>query len=67
MINRDILTVQEVADQLRVNRSTVWRWCVSGQLEAVQVGRSWRVPRQAVDEFVGGKLDMIEKITSQYN
>lgn len=65
MINREILTVQEVANQLRVNRSTVWRWCVSGKLEAFQVGRSWQVYRHSVDELVGGQLARLELISQQ--
>ena len=54
----DILTVQEVADYLKVSRSTVWRWCNQGKIEAFKVGRSWRIHRQVVEQVVGYTLDL---------
>jgi excisionase family DNA binding protein len=39
----EILTVQEVADYLKVSRTTVWRWCSTGKLPAFKIGRGWRV------------------------
>ena len=47
------LTVAEVADQMRVSKMTVYRLVHSGELEAVRVGRSFRVPERAVEEFLG--------------
>lgn len=47
------LTVAEVAEQMRVSKMTVYRLVHSGELEAVRVGRSFRVPEHAVEEFLG--------------
>jgi excisionase family DNA binding protein len=47
------LTVAEVAAQMRVSKMTVYRLVHSGELEAVRVGRSFRVPVHAVEEFLG--------------
>jgi excisionase family DNA binding protein len=52
------LTVAEVATIMRVSKMTVYRLVHSGELEAIRVGRSFRVPEQAVnaylkDAFVG--------------
>jgi excisionase family DNA binding protein len=49
----EILTVQEVADYLKVSRSTVWRWCNEGKLLAFKAGRGWRVHRLEVEKMVG--------------
>ncbi len=46
------MTVAEVADQMRVSKMTVYRLIHSGELEAVRVGRSFRVPENAVQEFL---------------
>lgn len=46
------LTVTEVAEMIRVSRMTVYRWVQNGDLPAVRVGRSVRVPEQAVDVFL---------------
>ncbi len=41
------LTVAEVAAMMRVSKMTVYRLVHSGELPAVRVGRSFRVPEQA--------------------
>ena len=47
------LTVQEVADRARVSKMTIYRLVHSGELRAVRIGRSFRVPERAVDELLG--------------
>ena len=46
------LTVAEVAARMRVSKMTVYRLVHSGELEAVRVGRSFRVPDDAVQEYL---------------
>ncbi|MFQ5742531.1 MAG: helix-turn-helix domain-containing protein [Acidobacteriota bacterium] len=37
-----LLTVAEVAELLRINKSTVYRMAKQGRLPATRVGRQWR-------------------------
>lgn len=46
------LTVAEVADHIRVSKMTVYRLVHSGELEAVRVGRSFRVPEPAMEDLL---------------
>jgi excisionase family DNA binding protein len=46
------LTVAEVAAVMRVSKMTVYRLVHSGELEAVRVGRSFRVTEEAVNEYL---------------
>jgi excisionase family DNA binding protein len=46
------LTVAEVASIMRVSKMTVYRLVHSGELEAIRVGRSFRVPEQAVNQYL---------------
>ncbi|MGW3865785.1 helix-turn-helix domain-containing protein [Streptomyces sp. NPDC005047] len=46
------LTVAEVASVMRVSRMTVYRLVHSGHLPAIRVGRAFRVPEQAVHEYL---------------
>jgi excisionase family DNA binding protein len=46
------LTVAEVAALMRVSKMTVYRLVHSGELTAVRVGRSYRVPEKAVDDYL---------------
>ena len=48
------LTVSEVAEVMRVSKMTVYRLVHSGELTAVRVGRSFRVPEQAVHQYLRG-------------
>lgn len=47
------LTVQEVADVMRVSTMTVYRLVQRGELPAVRFGRSYRIPESAVAGVVG--------------
>ena len=46
------LTVAEVASVMRVSKMTVYRLVHSGHLPAIRVGRSFRVPENAVHEYL---------------
>ncbi|MDN5757367.1 MAG: helix-turn-helix domain-containing protein [Tomitella sp.] len=46
------LTVAEVAAMMRVSKMTVYRLLHNGDLPSVRVGRSFRVPAQAVHEYL---------------
>jgi len=48
------LTVAEVAAVMRVSKMTVYRMVHSGESPAVRVGRSFRVPEQAVQAYLKG-------------
>ena len=48
------LTVAEVAAVMRVSKMTVYRLVHSGELASVRVGRSFRVPERAVNEYLRG-------------
>nr|WP_042182439.1 helix-turn-helix domain-containing protein [Kibdelosporangium sp. MJ126-NF4]CEL14987.1 DNA binding domain, excisionase family [Kibdelosporangium sp. MJ126-NF4]CTQ93420.1 DNA binding domain, excisionase family [Kibdelosporangium sp. MJ126-NF4] len=46
------LTVAEVAKMMRVSKMTVYRLVHSGELPAVRVGKSFRVPEKAVHTYL---------------
>ena len=53
------LTVAEVATLMRVSKMTVYRLVHSGELTAVRVGRSFRVPEHAVHEYLRGAFQRV--------
>ncbi len=46
------MTVAEVAAIMRVSKMTVYRLVHAGELPAVRVGRSFRVPEDAVHAYL---------------
>jgi excisionase family DNA binding protein len=47
-----LLTVNEVADLLRVSRMTVYRLIKEGDMAALRVGRSYRLREDDVDSYL---------------
>ncbi len=49
------MTVNEVADLLRVSRMTVYRLIKTGEMPALRVGRSYRLREQDVHTYLNGR------------
>lgn len=47
-----LLTVEEVASDLRVSKMTVYRLIKQGTLPAVRVGRGYRIKAQQVERYL---------------
>ena len=45
--------VVEVAERLRVDPRTVYNVIASGDLRAIKVGRLWRIPADALEDYLG--------------
>lgn len=48
----NFLTIDEVAQVLRVSKMTVYRLVQNHEIEAVRFGRLYRVPQDAVDAYI---------------
>ena len=46
---REVLTPEQAADYLQVNRETVYRYIRQGKLVASKLGRTYRVPKRSLD------------------
>jgi excisionase family DNA binding protein len=59
----EFLKVPEVAQVLRVARSRAYELVANGSIPAVKIGRSIRVPRRELDEWLEGQryLDVVQK------
>ena len=56
LLERTFLTVAEVAEVMRVSKMTVYRLVHSGEMPAVRFGRSYRVPENAVEQYLKGAV-----------
>lgn len=48
----DFLTIQEVAEILKVHTNTAYKLCREGTLPAVKIGKEWRVDREKLGRFM---------------
>ena len=53
--NSRIMTVRELADDLRVHPTTIYRKLKLGQLPAFRVGSDWRFNVEAIDRWCLGQ------------
>jgi len=51
----ELMTVQEVADYLRVTKKTIYRLLRRGELPATKVGRQWRFDKASIEEWLRRK------------
>lgn len=55
MNEREIMTIQQVADYLQLNYYTVYRLVSSGEIPASKIGRSWRIKKKDVLKYLERK------------
>lgn len=45
------LTIEEVSKKLRVNKRTVYRLAVKGEIPAFKFGKSWRIDKTKLEKL----------------
>lgn len=48
---KEFYTCKEVAERYGVKTTTVWNWCRTGKLEAIRIGKSYRIREEAFAVF----------------
>lgn len=52
----EFMTIAEIATRFRVSEMSVRRMITRGEIRAIQFGRQWRIPSEAVDNKVEAAL-----------
>lgn len=52
MNNNEFFTVGQVAELLQVHWQTILNYIKSGKLEAVKLGKGYRIPKEALQHFI---------------
>ena len=48
----DVLTVEEACEVLRISSSTLYHLLSLGEIKGYRIGKTWRVPKLAIQEFI---------------
>jgi PTS system nitrogen regulatory IIA component len=56
MNEHEIMTVEEVAEYLRVSERTVYEWAQKGEIPSGKLGTSWRFKRGEIERWVNQRL-----------
>lgn len=51
-MNYELLTVEEVANILRLNVRTIWRMLKDGRLQGIRLGGGWRIPKEELEKIL---------------
>lgn len=51
-MSSDILTVEEVAEYLKLAKKTVYKMAVEGTIPAFRVGKFWRFKKTEIEEWI---------------
>ena len=57
----DLLTVAEVADELRVSTMTVYRLIQRDELPALRIGRSYRIDKSDLDAYLSNRATDVDR------
>ncbi len=49
---RELITVEEAADYLRITKRTIYRLLKRGNIPSTKVGRQWRFDKASIDEWL---------------
>lgn len=50
---QQMYTIADVCEMFKLARSTVLRFITTGKLKGIRLGKSWRIPADAIEEFAG--------------
>jgi len=56
MSNNELMTIEEVANYLRVSERTVYDWANKGEIPCGKLGTNWRFKRSEIEKYVDRKL-----------
>lgn len=57
----DILTVSDLQRLLNIGRSTAYRLIENGEIRCIRVGRTIRIPKKFIADFIENSIFTIEK------
>jgi excisionase family DNA binding protein len=52
----EILTIDEVAEYLRLTPQTIYKWAQEKRIPAVKLGKEWRFRRSVIDRWFDEQL-----------
>jgi excisionase family DNA binding protein len=55
--NDKIMTLEEVADYLRVKPQTIYTWAQENKIPAAKIGREWRFRKTAIDKWFDEQMN----------
>jgi len=52
MVSSNLMTIEDLADYLKVSRRTIYEWLKSNKIPAVKLIGQWRFKRDKIDAWI---------------
>jgi len=52
MADKELMTIVEIADYLRVKKRTVYEWLKKGKIPAIKTVGQWRFKKSQIDKWL---------------
>ncbi|MBQ3443763.1 MAG: helix-turn-helix domain-containing protein [Selenomonadaceae bacterium] len=59
--NSTLITVEELCDELLIGKNLAYRLLIEGKIKAFRIGRTWKIPRQSINEFITQQSSLVTK------
>lgn len=53
-----VMTIGELAEYLKLSRSTLYKLCQEGKVPGQKVGRHWRFHKAVIDRWLGARAEL---------
>lgn len=72
MVNSEIMTLEEVAEYLRLKPQTIYAWAQQKKIPAAKLGKEWRFKKSIIDEWYLHHIDeqfddIVQKVRENKN
>lgn len=51
----ELMTVEDLMEMLNIGKNTAYRLLESGEIKAFRIGRVWKIPYKAIQEYIYSK------------
>ena len=59
MVNSNLMTIEDLADYLKVTRRTIYDWLKHNKVPALKLVGQWRFKKDKIDDWLDGQTRLI--------
>jgi len=56
MLSNELMTIEEIAEYLRMKPQTIYRWAQDKRIPAAKLGKEWRFRRKIIDAWLDEQM-----------
>jgi len=58
MINSTLMTIEDLADYLKVTRRTIYEWLKTNKIPAIKLVGQWRFKKDKIDAWLDNRTNL---------